>query len=136
MRRTDYFTREPDNAHEFWMDETLNRTLLDFYRHRKPMGFLSLASLLAARVFQGVHITLCDEATRQSDLVILDRFLATGERTGATLVNRNIFQALHDTNYHIYSSPGSMTTAIPPERIYYNISEGIGNLVDQMVQSL
>ncbi|XP_014237567.1 ES1 protein homolog, mitochondrial-like [Trichogramma pretiosum] len=73
---------------------------------------------------------------RQSDLVRMNRFLVAGERMGATLVYQNIFRVLHDTNYHIYSSPSVLTMASPPERIYYNISQGIGNLVDQMVQSL
>ncbi|KAL7296089.1 hypothetical protein TKK_0010640 [Trichogramma kaykai] len=127
------------------MDETLNHKLIDFYWHRKPMGFIGYASILAARVFQEVRITLGDRdellrhaifggARRRRRVMREDRYIYAVERMGATLVNQNIFQVLHDTNYLIYSTPGRLSQL--PGRSYHNVSQGIGYLVDQMVQSL
>ncbi|KAL7296088.1 hypothetical protein TKK_0010639 [Trichogramma kaykai] len=104
------------------MDETLNHKLIDFYRHRKPMGFLGLASLLAARVFQGVRITLGDRETLQANG--RDNLLVQATRMNAIHQDRPPNAVFHDTNYNIFSARASLA-----DQQYYELSRGIGNLV-------
>ncbi|CAB0038589.1 unnamed protein product [Trichogramma brassicae] len=59
-----------------------------------------------------------------------DRNLDAVERMGAILEYKDVLQVMHDTNYNIYSTPSQLS--ITTGRIYYHVSEGIGNLVDRM----
>ncbi|KAL7296067.1 hypothetical protein TKK_0010621 [Trichogramma kaykai] len=124
---TDYFTREPDNAHEFWMDEALINTLRDFHSRRKPMGFLGIASILVARVFPGVHVTWGD--TRILRQYGNDYLPDHARRLRAVHEDRPPNIVFHDPNHNIFSSPGALAERLQ----YYEFSRDVGTLVDAVV---
>lgn len=101
----------------------VERVILDFHQSKKPMGFICIAPVLAARVLgtHQVRLTIGDEENTARLI----------EKTGARHVNHGVESSLTDREHKIVSTPAYMLANNIVE-----VEQGIHHLVTEVLSMI
>ncbi|XP_015433570.1 PREDICTED: ES1 protein homolog, mitochondrial-like [Dufourea novaeangliae] len=104
----------------------VEKVIEDFSCAKKPIGSICIASVLVARVLQGVKITLGKESPKE-DWPYSDA-IRQAKDMGAKVEMKGVKGVTRDKKYNVFSTPAWMYRCAT----YADIHNGIGKLISMM----
>jgi len=109
------------------VNKDVERVVRDFVEGKKPIGFVCIAPIIAAKLLPGVQITLGLE--EKSNLWPYSGSAVSAKLLGAKTVPKDIFEVQVDKNYRVVTSPAFMK-----EAKYSEVFDGIGKMIKELLK--
>jgi enhancing lycopene biosynthesis protein 2 len=116
------------------VDINVLETIEAFFHLKKPMGFICISPIIAAKVLgtksghPGIELTLGKR--RKSEEWPYSDSIEVADNFGNKHVERDIDQVHVDPNYKIVTTPAYMKGTAAPHEVY----EGVGKLVAEVLK--